>query len=110
MIGLFFEDFYFSSDRAENRCRGYPSYPNFKFQVKTLIKIGFDTKNNTFAWFLCIFGQLTLDKLTTMATKNGLTMFCKIQNFADTHSGKVTEFQGNSLSRFGVVRHFLAAG
>ena len=52
---------------------------------------------STFAWFFCIFGQATLDKLVSMATKKGLSMICKI-----------LEFQSNSLSHFRVVRHFLA--
>ena len=41
---------------------------------------------------LCIFWQPNLDKLVTMATKRGLSMICKILNFAITHLGKFIEF------------------
>ena len=60
--------------------------------------------------FFCFFGQRTLDKLVSMETKKGLSMICRTQNFANIHLGKVTEFQGNTLSRFAVVGHFLVAG
>ena len=90
MIVLLLEDFNFSLDGAENQNRGYSSFADFKFHVKTLIKIGLILEIAYLHVFFCIFGQRTLDKLVSMEKKKGLSMICRIQNFANIHLGKVT--------------------
>ena len=45
--------------------------------------------------------------LVTMATKKRLSLIYEIENFANTHLGNVTKFQGNGLLRFGVLSHLL---
>ena len=55
------------------------------------------------------FGQTTLDKLVTMATRKRLFLICEIPNFANAHLGKVTKFHGYHLFHFGVLSNLLAS-
>ena len=55
---------------------------------------------NHIYWF---WSWTTLDKLVTMATTKGLSLICKIPNFANAYLGKVTKFQGYGLFRSGVL-------
>ena len=42
-----------------------------------------------------------------MATAKRPSLIHEIENFANTYLGKVTKFQGNGLSRSGVLSHLL---
>ena len=41
-----------------------------------------------------------------MAAMKPISLIYEIQNFANAYLGKVTEFQGNGLFRFGVLSQF----
>ena len=52
--------------------------------------------------------KATVGKLVAMATKKGLSLIYVLENFANTHLGKVTKFQVGGLFRFGVLSSLLA--
>ena len=48
-----------------------------------------------------------LEKMVTMATQKRVCLIHELGNFADTWFQRVAKFQGDGLSRFGVLSHLV---
>ena len=98
---VIFDDFYFSSDLAENLHGGSFKVLSSNFCLTNRLNLVLTQKNQVICTFSCIFGQSTTRQLGYHGNKERsiFNFFFNVYRY----TGKVTKFQGKSFCRFRAV-------